>query len=104
MRLEGYQYIDWYWSKSFVSIQKIQRKNDNHKSTMDGKVDENNSTPCELKCQKEQSAIKACVQSIRAESEAGSSSPSSECLQPVVAAWTTCCAKANSEAGLIWGD
>ena len=74
-------------------------------------------TPCEQYCQVEQSALVACVASLRPDSARHSSNPQGgitptkhtdtctsydddstkkeSCLQPAITAWTLCCSRAN---------
>ena len=70
------------------------------------------SSACERQCGKEQAALVACMDRIRAARESESSNVDStneassgsvggasgevQCLAPVVAAWTTCCSDANN--------
>lgn len=66
-----------------------------HDNEKDGKP-----SACEVKCSSQQTALVACMDIIRQQSEtsdAKSNRAVNACLSPSVTAWTECCSKASLE-------
>ncbi len=58
-------------------------------------------SPCELKCKAQQTALVACMETIRQTNDSNSDQTKvdSHCLVSSVSAWTECCSKANNGNG-----